>query len=86
MQSAVKLYLSHSFKVIENQQKQAAEMIDRLEPRTRESLIRHFGDANAWRGLASDDLQISYDLMKSFEMAFEDETSTSKNGTDNETS
>jgi hypothetical protein len=85
MQSAVKLYLSHSFKVIEREQKQAAEMIDRLEPRTRESLIRHFGDANAWRGLTSDDHQISYDLMNAFEMAFEGKTSASVNGIANET-
>jgi hypothetical protein len=71
MQAALKLYLSHSFKVIAREQEQAAGMVKRLEPKTRESLIRHFGDANAWRGLPRDDLQTSYDIMKAFEMSLE---------------
>lgn len=67
LQAAVRLYLAHSFKVIEREQRTAAEMVHRLELRTRDSLINHYGEANAWRGLCSDDLQTAFDLMKAFE-------------------
>lgn len=72
MQDAVKLYLKHSFLVVAKEQEQAAAMVPRLERATREALIGHYGEANAWRGLLSDDLQICFDLMKAFEAALAD--------------
>ena len=69
MAHALKLYLSASFKVIERQQAEMVRMVDRLERVTRNQLIRHYGEADAWRGLASDEFQIAYFTMKLFEDA-----------------
>ena len=69
MAHALKLYLSASFKVIERQQAEMVRMVDRLERVTRNQLIRHYGETDAWRGLAPDDFQIAYFTMKLFEDA-----------------
>ena len=66
---ALQLYLSASFKVIELEQEFMQRMVDRLERATRDQLIRHYGKADAWRGLASDEFQIAYFTMKLFEDA-----------------
>ena len=68
-QTALQLYLQASFQVIQREQASMVRMVDRQERSTREQLIRHFGEANAWRGLAPDDFQLAFDLMKAFEAA-----------------
>lgn len=62
-------YLRHSFKVLEHQQADMVATVSRLEPYTRTHLVNSYGEQSAWRGLASDDFLIAWDMMQGFERA-----------------